>query len=152
MKKKLMMGLLCLFLTTIGVAQRLTLTTTTVADSLRFAQAVQRLAGDMLAVYKSQTDQKAFFETDFRLQLVAGNYAEARKSLASVRSLSNDSLGRFLYAPYDLFAEACLRQRQEEGSFSSYFSPLLTTFLTGLTDRQAVAVSSAFVSRNGLSA
>ncbi|MVM31102.1 CocE/NonD family hydrolase [Spirosoma sp. HMF4905] len=111
---------------------------------------MQELATSVLAVYRPQTGQKDSFDTIFRLQLVTGQYTEAKKSIALVRSLSKDSTASLLYKQYELFAEARLRQRQSGGSFGVHFTPILTTLFTTLDDRRALILSTAFASRNGL--
>ncbi|GAB4043892.1 CocE/NonD family hydrolase [Spirosoma litoris] len=150
MTKALMLGFLCLFLSTTGIAQSFQLPLVNTTDSLQLAQSMQTLATNVLAVYQPQTDQKAFFDTRFRLQLVAGQYAEARKSIMAVRSLSTDSLAELLYKQYELFAGARLSQLKDGGSFAAHAKPLLSTLFAGLTDRRALAISTAFVSRNGV--
>jgi putative CocE/NonD family hydrolase len=150
MKEKIMMGLLCLFLTTICQAQTFTLATVNASDSLGVAQAMPELARKVLASYQPHANQKAFFDAVFRLQLVASQYTEAQKSIESLRSLSKDSFADLLYKQYELFAEARLRQRQNGASFGTTIKPMLTTLFAGLDDRKAVAISTAFSSRDGL--
>ena len=88
------------------------------------ATSMPELAGKVIAVYW-EDDRRRYLDNLFRLQIVAGQYAEASKTLASLRALpaetrvsSQAGATQVLYA---IFARAKARQGQDGSSSTAAF-------------------------------
>jgi hypothetical protein len=87
----------CLVVVPCAAAQQLDFPGAAVEDSAMLSKAMPVLAQDVIAVYREE-DRRKYLDNLFRLQIVAGQYAEANKSIASLRALlmSNASPPRSL--------------------------------------------------------
>jgi len=91
-----------------ATAQQFDFPAAAVSDPVAAAKAMPVLAGQVLDSYK-EPDRDKYLENVFRLQLVAGKYVEAQKSIAELRDALNGS--RPTHAPwlnrqYEIYAAA----------------------------------------------
>lgn len=121
MKNALHIAILLLLLFTEGRAQQFYFKS---GDSSNMTQ----LAKEMLPMIKDSNDL-------FRAQIIAGRYKDA---VATIQSLRKNSL---LYIQYELFAKSA-----EGSSFSTIFTELFKS----LDDKDAIYISTAFLSRFGI--
>lgn len=103
------------------------------------AQAMPGLAREVLAVYREE-DRRKDLDNRFRLQTVAGQYAEAAKTVASLRAL--EAKGEPLQVDaarvlFQVFAEAKAR---EGAAFEEAFPSSFRDALGRLDDRTAALV------------
>lgn len=94
-----------------AVAQELRLPSAASTDSAALHRAMPTLAREVMKRYRA-TDPDTHLNTVFRLQLVAGDEAEALKTLATLRALRGESDPRFApseYTQYELYARAKVR-------------------------------------------
>jgi len=84
----LVVGLVITPLSAGGTAARLP-PPTAAEDAAALAQRMPGLAREVIAVFKDD-DRRRFLDTLFRLQTVAGQYAEAGESLAALRAMPGD--------------------------------------------------------------
>lgn len=114
---------LCLVLAPLGAgAQPLDFPGVAAEDAEALSKVMPDLAREALAVYKDD-DRRRFLDNLFRLQAVAGRYAEAGESLATLRALGSDGGSPQAGATrvlYEIFAIAKARESQE-GSFDEAF-------------------------------
>jgi putative CocE/NonD family hydrolase len=117
---------------------------TAAADPAALATAMPKLAGEVLAVYRDD-DRRTDLDNRFRLQIVAGRYAEAIETLASLGSLpatvGNPQAGA-ANVLYEAFARAKARPGTE-GSFDAAFQRSFRETLGPLDDRTAALVMRA---------
>ena len=111
------------------------------------------LAEKVLSKYKEGSDKKTYLNNLFRLQILAGKYAEAKITIASLRSLSdaNDAAhSNLLYAQHDLFSDAKYGQTATNVAFETAFYGLFRNFFKGLNDKSAYHTYTAFITRDGI--
>jgi putative CocE/NonD family hydrolase len=111
-------------------------------DPAVLAAAMPKLAGEVLAVYRD-ADRRTDLDNRFRLQIVAGRYAEASATLAALRALpappappDGSPQAGATDVLYEIFARAKARQG-EEGSFAAAFQKAFRDGLAPLDDRTA---------------
>jgi putative CocE/NonD family hydrolase len=111
-------------------------------DPAVLATAMPKLAGEVLAVYRDP-DRRTDLDNRFRLQIVAGRYAEASETLASLRALPVPPDGSPQAGAtdvlYEIFARAKGRQ-DEDGSFAAAFQKAFRDRLAPLDDRTSALV------------
>ncbi|ALN81393.1 hydrolase CocE/NonD family protein [Lysobacter antibioticus] len=104
----------------------------------------ERLIGD----YR-EPDRARYLTQLFRLQLVAGRYAEARRSIEALRALT--PLGgppqqRATLVQYEIHALAKERQARERSDFDSAFRASFEAVFANLNDRSAALAMRGFTS------
>ena len=125
-----------------AAAQPIPLTGAELADSA-IARTMPRLAERLLGVYK-EANRDRRLDNLFRLQLVAGNYDAAARSLAELRSARTSRPGstlatRALNVQYEIYAHA--RALQSTGrTFEQAVSQAFRATLGRLDDRTAALV------------
>jgi len=147
MNRKLCMALLCLFISTYCRAQQFYFPQITRNDSITIARQIQALANKVLLKYKDQGDEGTHFDNLFRLQMLAGQYTDAKATITSLRRL-HGSTG-LQYSQHDLFAEA---QSEVKGttSFKTAYHQLFRDLFNGLSDKDAYRSYNSFTSRDGI--
>ena len=85
MNKRWLIGLVSLFIATSTWAERLSLPAISPEDDAQLARELPGLAAQAIAIY-SDADQDRYLRNLFRLQMVAGQYAEAQSTLDSIRA------------------------------------------------------------------
>lgn len=126
------------------------------AQELRFnnalgadtAQAMSALALQALAVYKDNNRDR-YLDNLFRIQMVAGRYADVGKTLMSLRVLRGNRVSLSATATNALYAVlAAARQRSPEIAFEETFSQNFRDSLGRLDDRtSALAIRALSISR-----
>ncbi|MEO6979295.1 MAG: CocE/NonD family hydrolase, partial [Mucilaginibacter sp.] len=112
------------------------------------------LANDVIDKYKTGGNKKSYLDNLFKLQMVAGKYADALISITSLRQIASTDGTQFpaiLYAQYELFCRAKIAQQSNGAMFKQAFSALAGSFFNKLDDKGALYVSLAFTTRNGVS-
>jgi putative CocE/NonD family hydrolase len=133
----------CLVVVPCAAAQELNFPGAAVKDSATLSKAMPVLAKDVIAVYREE-DRRKYLDNLFRLQIVAGQYAEANKSIASLRALlmSNDSAqGGATNAQYEVFARA--RQGADGVSFDEALRRAFLEVIRPMDDRTSALVMRA---------
>src|SRR6266404_1784332 len=126
------------------------------AQELRFngalgtdtAQAISALAVQELAIYKDSTRDR-YLDNLFRAQMVAGRYADAGKTLRSLRALRGNRVSLSATATNVLYAAlAAARQRSPDTAFEETFPQGFRDSLARLDDKtSALAIRALSVSR-----
>src|SRR2546423_8148618 len=126
------------------------------AQDLRFnsavgadiAQAMSALAVQALAVYKESARDR-YLDNLFRLQMVAGRYADASKTLRSLRTLRGNRVSLSATATNALYAVlAAARQRSADTAFDETFRQSFRDSLARLDDKtSALAIRALSVNR-----
>jgi putative CocE/NonD family hydrolase len=152
MTRKLCMALLCLILTNCCRAQQFYFPKIQTDDSVAIAEQMPVFANQVLLKYKSHDDQKSQLNHLFRLQTLAGKYADAKVTIASLRSLSNtnDPYANLLYKQHELFSDAKQEQTSNNTAFKTVFAQLFRNFVKGLDDKSAYRSYTAFMTRGGI--
>jgi uncharacterized protein len=105
------------------------------------AGAMSTLANHAIAVYKKDSSPALYLDNLFRLQLIAGRYADAATALTSLRALegregdSRQPTATLLL--YSIFARAKIAQGGGRSSFDSAFERGFREALTSLDDRRS---------------
>ncbi|MCA1624080.1 MAG: hypothetical protein LC778_09830, partial [Acidobacteria bacterium] len=103
---------LCLIAAVSASAQQLDFNKAAAADGAELARAMPVLAKEIIAVYKDE-ERERYLNNLFRLQMIAGNYAEANAAIKSLREIpkANDPVYRnATNLQYEIFSNAKLRQ------------------------------------------
>lgn len=127
MKNALHLGIVLLLLSVNSLAQQFPFSGKSVNGKY-----IQQLANEVL---KQKIDSNDLF----RIQLAAGRYDEAISTIKAIRKVPN------VFIQYELYANAI-----RASSFTESFSKLYTDLFNSLNDKDAVYLSTAFLSRNGL--
>src|SRR5260370_41549550 len=104
-------------------AQELPFPAATVEDSATLSKAMPDLARAAIAIYRDD-DRRKYLDTLFRLQMIAGQYAEANKSLEDLSALTarkNSPQTGATLVIYELLARARARQRADATPFEEAF-------------------------------
>lgn len=115
-------GLLCL-IPTACVGQEFELAESKLANGTELASAMSALAKQVLAAYK-ESDRDQYLDNLFRLQIVAGEYAEAQKTIAALRELRRPANARraaWVNVQYETYARAKQKQADENISFEQAY-------------------------------
>src|SRR5437868_2813724 len=111
-------------------------------------QAISALALQALAIYKDSTRDR-YLDNLFRLQMVAGRYVDAGKSLRSLRVLRKNRVSLSTTATTVLYAVlTAARQRAPDSAFEETFRQGFRDSLARLDDKiSALAIRALSVSR-----
>ena len=116
-----------------------------VEDPAALSNAMPGLAREVIAVYR-EDDRRTYLDNSFRLQIVAGQYADAGKTLASLRALppsAVSSQGSATNILYEIFARAKAWQSADGSPFDAAFRRSFREALGPLDDRTSALVMRA---------
>src|SRR5205823_543617 len=138
-------ALLSVATTTLSGAQQLRFNAALGADT---AQAMSALAEQALALYKD-SNRDRYLDNLFRLQIVTGRYADASKTLRSLRALRGNRVSLSATATNALYTIlAAAHQRSPDTAFEETFRQEFRDSLARLDDRtSALAIRALSVSR-----
>jgi uncharacterized protein len=112
-------------------------------DPAVLARAAPQLATETIATYR-ESDRSIFLDNLFRLQLVAGRYGDALRTIAQIRAAQASSLqSRAHNAQYELFARAKILEQTERLPFGAAFGRVFRQTLGAMDDRTAALVLKA---------
>lgn len=115
-------------------------------DSAELAQAMPRLAKEVIAKYQ-ETDREKYLDNMSRLQMVAEQYGEARGTQKSLRDLLNSrdpDHPHLSTIHHDLFCSARLKQTADGVPFSDAFQRLFRETFGQFTDKEAYIAATVF--------
>jgi len=143
--------LICLSLMTLSRAEAQTFDFPAKAaeDPAALSQALPGLARAVIAAYREdnrEDDHRKYLDNLFRLQIAAGRYAEAVRTLASLRDLGAGDLSPQAGATrvlYEIFATAKARQGEDGSPFDAALQRSFRETLGRLDDRTAALVMRA---------
>lgn len=111
----ILISIACLVVTATTAGQQFEFPSAAVEDSATLSKAMPELAKAVIAVYRND-DRGKYLDNLFRLQIVAGQYAEANKTLAELRARPASSIspqhGATLFL-YEIFGRAKAQQSQD---------------------------------------
>lgn len=111
-------------------------------------QALPALAEQVIAGYRDD-DRVRYLGNRFRLELVAGRYEQARRSIAQLRELSplgGPAQQRAAAAEYEIYALTKERQARERSAFDEAFAESFRTSFGSMDDRSAALAARPFSS------
>jgi len=138
MQKLLCLVLLCFAVGTHASAQELDLPQAAVKDEAALAKAMPELAKQAIAIYE-EPDRNRYLNILFRLQMVAGQYADAAatlRSLTELRRATNPASASSLL-PFEILAKAKMKQATSGLSFDEAFKQEFRDVFDHLDDRGA---------------
>ena len=124
MWKSICSALLWLVVTCAAAAQEFPFPEAAVTDAAALSAAMPDLARHVLAVYKD-TDREKYLDHMFRLQSVAGQYAEALNSVASLRELiraNHQGRAAWIHVQYEIYAHAKFKEAADKLPFNDAYS------------------------------
>ena len=129
-------------------AQTLTVSTSALADSSTRAGAIKQLASRSAAVYRN-SNQLTQLDNMFRLQLLAGQPAEARATLSRFRSAQTSrgdttAAARALDTQYEIYLRAKELETDSSVAFADAFARAFHERFAQLDDRAAALVIRTF--------
>jgi putative CocE/NonD family hydrolase len=104
------------------------------------------LARAVIAAYHDE-DRGEYLNNLFRLQIVAGDYAGAKASIGSLRTLlkeSDPAYANIMYAQYEIFSDAKLRQAERRIVFDDAFREAFRAAYDKMSDEEAFRASTTF--------
>lgn len=105
------------------VAQQLDFNRAAATDEAELAKTMPVLAREIIAVYKDD-DRRRYLDNLFRLQMIAGQFTEAKATLKSLRDILKQSdpvYANVTYMQYEIFSNAKLIQAARNISFEDAF-------------------------------
>ena len=125
-------------------AQALSVPVAAIADTTTRSAAVARLASEAAAVYRD-SNQLTQLDNMFRLQLLAGHLAEARASLAQLRTAQasrgdTTPAGRALNSRFDIYLRAKQLESDSAVRFDDGFARAFRERFARMDDRTAALV------------
>lgn len=130
-------------------AQQFELPSGALTDDAALARAMPVLAGQVAAAYQD-SDRDTYLDNLFRLQLVAGRYAEAGKTLEALRELRRSAATAppdFSTIKYEIYAGAKAGQAADGQAFDQAFKQSFRQTFAGLDDIAASRVIDSFGSK-----
>lgn len=114
-------------------------------DPAVLAEEMPRLARSVLALYR-ESDREKYLDSLFRLQLVAGDYAGAGASLASLRELRDPTRPQPAVGNvrWEIYAKALSRQAARQESFDEAFKQSFREAFNALDNQTAFQVQYTF--------
>jgi putative CocE/NonD family hydrolase len=114
------------------------------ADSSALAASIPRLAARVLDAYRND-DRRARLDDRFRLQLAAGRFDEAARTIAELRALrtgaDSTAQARAANAQYEIEARARALHAADGSSLADAFARAFRETMTRLDDRTAALVA-----------
>ena len=133
-------GLVATLLGRTGIATGQQLTFRSDSIGADTAAAMSKLAGEAMAVYQD-TNRDRYLDNLFRLQMVTGRYADASKTIDSLRILRKNRVSLSATATNFLYQVlATAKSRASGAQFDDAFRQTYRTALTRLDDRTAALV------------
>lgn len=123
MCRLLFLALICLAVGSGAAAQELSFPEAAVGDAAALSKAMPELAQQVLAVYK-EGDHDKYLDNLFRLQMVAGNYADALSTIAPLRErlrVKHEGRAEWINVQYEIYARAMARKDGEKVPFNDAF-------------------------------
>jgi putative CocE/NonD family hydrolase len=130
--------LLCAALSTSALAQELDLPQAAVKDEASLARAMPGLAKQAIAIYQ-EPDRSRHLNTLFRLQIVAGQYAEAVATLRSLTEMrqATDPASALVLLPFDILTKARAKQATAGLTLDEWFKQEFREVFDRLDDKTA---------------
>lgn len=138
---------LCLAISAQTSAKQLHFNQLAATDEAELSKSMSDLAKEIIAIYKEE-DRGKYLDNLFRLQIIAGKYAEANATIKSLRNIlkENDpAYGNLTFLQYEIFLNAKLLQTEQNISFEEAFRKSFLDAFSRLEDKQAYRVSWFFV-------
>jgi uncharacterized protein len=146
LRKILCLLFLCLFGIIQTEAQQLDFNKAAAKDETELSKTMPILARDTIAVYKDD-DRKSYLDNLFRLQMIAGQFTEAKATIKSLRDIlkENEPLRANSTYVYEIFCNAKLAQADQNIAFEDAFRQSFRDTYSKLGDKDAYQVSYNFV-------
>jgi uncharacterized protein len=122
-------------------------------DSITLDEQMPSLARRVLTEYKDEGEIKTYLSNLFRLQILAGEFANANSTIISLRSISRASDPKFpdlILIQHELYSKTKLRQVTANTSFDDAFAHEFKELFKHLDDRSAMHIYTAFITRSGV--
>ncbi|MGH9871264.1 MAG: CocE/NonD family hydrolase [Pyrinomonadaceae bacterium] len=146
MRKSLCLLFLCMFGAVQTVAQQLDFNKAAATDEVELAKMMPILARETIAVYEDDDRQK-YLNSLFRLQIIAGEYAEAKDTIKLLREIirvSDPVYANAVYTQFEIFSDAKLRQAAGNTSFEGAFKQSFRDVFGKLSGKDAYLASTSF--------
>src|ERR1700681_2446116 len=115
-------------------------------DPAALSKALPGLAREVIAVYR-EDDRPTYLDNLFRLQIVAGRYADATETLTALRALRTKSSASpqagATDVQYEIYARAKASQGEDGSPFDAGFQRVFREVLGRLDDRTSALVMRA---------
>jgi putative CocE/NonD family hydrolase len=137
----LRLALLCLLVAAPAFAQELAFPASAIGDQAALDRALPDLAGRTIAIY-AESDRDKYLDNLFRMQIAAGRYAQARVSLAELRTLraKTDPTRLVTLVRYEIYSDAKVREATTHTPFADAFGAAFTERMAQLDDGTAYQV------------
>lgn len=146
MRKSLFFATLCLALAGFATGQQFQLPGADIKDRPALAKSMSGLAQQIIAVYRD-SDRVKYLSNLYQLQVVAGDYREALRSLASLREMwrsTRPDQAEWLDVQYEIYALAKAREDADKLAFEDAYRQSFREVLRRLDDRTSALVIRMF--------
>jgi len=116
------------------------------AEPATLSKAMATLAGQVITAYK-ETDREQYLDNLFRLQTIAGRYADVLQTLVELRkrrATSDADRFAWLYLQYEVYASAMGIRNDQQVPFEEAFKRSFRETFSRLDDRAATAAIRLF--------
>ena len=134
----------CVLTVNCAMAQEFDFPSGAATDNAVLSKSMPTLATKVIAVYK-EADQEKYLDNLLRLQIVAGQYSEANRTLKSLRDTLrvNDPIyADATYVQYEIYSTSKQKQTGTNLSFEDVFSQTFRDTFSLLNDKLAYRVAS----------
>lgn len=141
--RSIVFALLLLVPVSEAYAQTFDLPLATIGNAAELDKAMPKLAEQVLAVYQN-SDRDVYLDNLFRLQLVAGRYAQAGETLTALQELRSGGKGAtsaLNAMPYEIYARAKVIESEDKLSFSDAYTQAFRATVGALDDITAAKVN-----------
>jgi uncharacterized protein len=124
--KKLLFLIICFGIVTCNFQHKYNLPVAALTNDEELNNTVSILSKQLIASYE-EGNRKSYLDNLFRLQILAGEYTGAMRSIDSLRIISKQTDPHFadlLYIQYELYSKARLKQDISRQSFNNSFTEL----------------------------
>jgi uncharacterized protein len=142
MRKLLCFAALCVILVPCGIAQQFDLPEAAITDSAALSKAMPGLAERIMASY-SDANRQRFLDQQFRLQIVAGQYADALGTMTLLRDLlraDHATRAEWVNVEYEIYARTGIKEIADKQPFNDAYAQTFREGLKRLDDRTSALV------------
>ncbi len=125
-------------------AQELVFPKNAIADKSKLSATMSEFAMTVIADYKGQGRDESYLNNLFRLQMVAGDYANAVETIISFRKNYDAGSRNLPHLQYELFSNAEIKRRQSQDEFETIYRQLFKKEFSKLDNKTAFIVERQF--------
>ncbi len=136
--------LLLVFISASAIGQGVTFEKAPLSDTASVAMAIQKLASDYLL------ENEIADQDRYQIEILAGEYQASIQTMEDLRKNSELNNGHRRYMPFELYAQAKIRQLESDVTFNEAYQSVFQSYLSQSTDEQAYSANIVFTTYDGV--